>query len=153
MAGKGDNSGKQITDQLACVLASTFTLQLKTQNFHWNVTGPNFAALHVLFEGQYNELFAAVDEVAERIRALGPMAPGSYAAFQKLTTVEDAPAEPPGFKAMIAELAKDHETLSTACGDLRKSAESFADSVTGDLMNGRMMAHDKAGWMLRAHLE
>lgn len=149
MAGKGDNSGKPIADRLA----TTFTPQLETRNFHGNVTGPNFGTLHVHFAGQYYALFAAIDEVAERIRAIGPMAPGSCAAFRKLTTVKDAPAETPVCKTMIAELAKGHETLSTACAEPREAADEAEDTAIGNPMNGRRMAREKAAWMPRARLE
>ncbi|MBM3523869.1 MAG: DNA starvation/stationary phase protection protein, partial [Alphaproteobacteria bacterium] len=134
------------------VLASSYVLMLKTQNFHWNVTGPNFGPLHDLFGKQYEELFAANDEIAERIRALDEIAPGSLAAFARLSTVKDAAAEPPAWKSMIAELLKDHETMSALAGELRAFADEAGDTATGDLMNGRIDAHDKAAWMLRAHL-
>jgi starvation-inducible DNA-binding protein len=153
-SGKSRNDpGKAIADRLGGVLASSYTLMLKTQNFHWNVTGPNFGPLHELFGAQYAELFAAVDALAERIRALGPFAPGSYAAFGRLSRVEDAPASPPGYKAMIADLARDHATLSAQCAELREFADDAGDTATGDLMNGRIELHDKTAWMLRAHLE
>ena len=153
-ASKGRNDPTQaIADRLGKVLASSYTLMLKTQNFHWNVTGPTFGPLHEMFGKQYEELFAANDEIAERIRALGGFAPGSYAEFGRLSAVRDAPANPPGYKSMIADLAHDHATLSSLCAELREFADDSGDTATGDLMNGRIEVPDKAGWMLRAHLE
>lgn len=152
-SGKGSNSKAVIADKLGVVLASTYTLQLKTQNFHWNVTGPNFGTLHELFDKQYNEIFVAVDEVAERIRALGSITPGSFAHFAKLSEIKEAPAKPPGEKAMISALADDNETLSKLCTEVGSFADDAGDTATGDLMNNRIAAHDKAAWMLRAHLQ
>ena len=153
MANKANsNSRSAIAGKLGVVLASSFTLMLKSQNFHWNVTGPTFGPLHELFGKQYDELFAALDELAERIRALDEVAPGSFAAYGKLSTIKDAPNTPPGHKAMIAELEKDHETMSALCSALREFADDAGDTATGDLMNGRIEVHDKAAWMLRAHL-
>ena len=153
-SGKGRNDpSKEVADRLGKVLASSYTLMLKTQNFHWNVTGPTFGPLHTLFGAQYEEQFAANDTIAERIRALGPFSPGSYAEFGKLSVVKDAPASPPAHKTMIAELAKDQGTLSALCSELREFADDAGDTATGDLMNGRIEVHDKNAWMLRAHLE
>ena len=149
---KSSNSRSAVAAKLGVVLASSYTLMLKTQNFHWNVTGPNFTSLHELFGKQYEEIFAANDEIAERIRALDEISPGSLAAFAKLSTIKDAPTEPPGYKQMIAELLKDNETLSALASELRAFADDAGDTATGDLMNGRIDAHDKAAWMLRAHL-
>lgn len=146
------NSRTAIADRLKLVLASSFSLMLKTQNFHWNVTGPNFTSLHELFGKQYEEIFAANDEIAERIRALNEFSPGSLAAFAELSAVKDAPAQPPAFARMIAELLNDNETLSRLAAELRAFADDAGDTATGDLMNGRIDAHDKAAWMLRAHL-
>jgi starvation-inducible DNA-binding protein len=153
MADESSNSKVVIAERLGAVLASTSALQLKTQNFHWNVTGQNFGALHELFEKQYNELFAAVDEVAERIRALGAVAPGSFAQFSELSEIKEAPAKPPADKTMIKVLADDNETLSKLCTEVGSFADDAGDTATGDLMNGRIHAHDKAAWMLRAHLQ
>ena len=153
MASKGDNRDKEIATKLGDILAASYTLQIKTHNFHWNVTGPNFGTLHLLFENQYNELFAANDVIAERIRAVGEFAPGSLAAFQRRSEVEDAPDKPPAAEAMIATLVRDHETLSGRCGALRVIADDSDDTATGDLMNERMAAHDKHAWMLRSHLQ
>ena len=148
-----NDSRKAVAEKLGVVLASSYTLMLKSQNYHWNVTGPAFGPLHELFGAQYAELFAAGDEIAERIRALGPFAPGSYAEFGKLSIVRDAPASPPAHKSMIADLARDHGAVSTLCAELREFADDSGDTATGDLMNGRIKAHDKAACILRAHLE
>lgn len=153
MAETKANSKTVIADKLGAALGSTAMLQLKTQNFHWNVTGQNFGALHELFEHQYNELFAAVDEIAERIRALGAVSPGSFAKFTELSEIDEAPAKPPSDKAMIKALAEDNETLSKLCTGIGSFADDAGDTATGDLMNGRIKAHDKAAWMLRAHLQ
>jgi starvation-inducible DNA-binding protein len=142
----------KVAERLKVVLASSYTLMLKTQNFHWNVTGPNFTSLHELFGKQYEGIFAANDEIAERIRALGQLSPGSYAAFAKLTVIKDAPAKPPAYAQMIDELLKDNEAMSRLASDLRAFADEAGDTATGDLMNGRIDAHDKAAWMLRSHL-
>ncbi len=150
---KRTNSQSVIAEKLGVVLASTSMLQLKTQNFHWNVTGPNFGALHELFEKQYEELFAAVDEVAERIRALEATPPGTFAAFSDLSKIKEAPAKPPSDKAMIKALVDDNETLSKLCVDVGSFADDAGDAATGDMMNGRILAHDKAAWMLRSHLQ
>lgn len=146
------NSRAAVADKLKVVLASSYTLMLKTQNYHWNVTGPTFTSLHELFGKQYEEIFAANDEIAERIRALGEFSPGSLAAFAKLTTVKDAPSSPPAYAQMIADLLKDNEAMSKLASELRAFADDAGDTATGDLMNGRIDAHDKAAWMLRSHL-
>lgn len=146
------NSRAEVAEKLKVVLASSYTLMLKTQNYHWNVTGPTFTSLHDLFGQQYEEMFAANDEIAERIRALGQVSPGSLAAFARLSEIADAPADPPPHAQMIADLLKDNETMSRLASDLRAFADDAGDTATGDMMNGRIDAHDKAGWMLRAHL-
>jgi starvation-inducible DNA-binding protein len=155
MAGKksGGNSSKAMADALAKVLANTYTLYLKTHNYHWNVTGPQFASLHTLFETQYTELAAAVDTVAERIRALGHVAPGSYAAFGKLSEVKEAPDSPPGAMAMVRELAADNEALIRLAEKANDVADESGDVASGDMMIERMQVHAKSAWMLRAHLE
>lgn len=150
---KSSNSKKVIAEKLGTVLASSYMLQLKTQNFHWNVTGPTFHQLHLLFETQYTELGAAVDDIAERIRALEAVTPGSFSEFTKLSKIEEAPAKPPLDKKMIAALAEDNETLSKLCTEVGSFADDAGDTATGDLMNGRIAAHDKAAWMLRSHLQ
>lgn len=129
------------------LLADTYALALKTQNFHWNVTGPHFHDLHVLFEGQYDGLSEAVDELAERIRALKATAPGSFAAFSALTGISEAKG---GESAadMVRLLAEGHEEASRAARAVIDASSD--DPVTADLATVRSAAHDKAAWMLRA---
>lgn len=153
MARTDSNKNKAMADALSKALANTYSLYLKTHNFHWNVTGPNFASLHTLFETQYTELAAAVDEIAERIRAIGHMAPGSYSAFGRLSEVKDAPDTPPSDKAMLQQLAEDNETLVKVSEEANRVADETGDVASGDLMIARMQAHAKAAWMLRAHLQ
>ncbi len=151
--GLSDNARKTVADALSGVLADTYTLYLKTHNFHWNVTGPGFPYLHKLFEEQYTELAGAVDELAERIRALGHPAPGSYAAFGKLSSLKDAPNTPPAAKEMIRQLLADNEAIARKAREVQQTVEDAGDTETGDLMVGRMQVHGKAAWMLRAQLE
>ncbi len=153
-ANKGRNDpSKTMADALGRVLANTYTLYLKTHNYHWNVTGPQFASLHTLFEQQYTELSAAVDMVAERIRALGHVAPGSYSAYGKLSEIKEAPDSPPEAMAMVRELAADNEALIRLAEKANEIAEEGGDVASGDMMIERMQVHAKAAWMLRAHLE
>ena len=153
-ASKGRNDpSKTVADTLSRILANTYTLYIKTHNYHWNVTGPQFASLHTMFETQYTELAAAVDTIAERIRALGHVAPGSYAAFSKLSEIKDAPESPPEAMQMIRELAADNETLVRLANEANDVAEENDDVASGDMMIERMQVHSKAAWMLRAHLE
>jgi len=154
VASKGRNDqSKTMADALGRVLANTYTLYLKTHNYHWNVTGPQFASLHALFEQQYTELSAAVDMVAERIRALGHVAPGSYSAYGKLSEIKEAPDSPPEAMAMVRELAADNEALTRLAEKANEIADEVGDVASGDMMIERMQAHAKAAWMLRAHLE
>jgi starvation-inducible DNA-binding protein len=153
-ANKGRNDpSKTMADALSRVLANTYTLYLKTHNYHWNVTGPQFASLHTLFEQQYTELSAAVDTIAERIRALGHVAPGSYSAYGKLSEIKEAPDSPPEAMAMVRELAADNEALTRLAEKANEIAEEGGDVASGDMMIERMQVHAKSAWMLRAHLE
>jgi starvation-inducible DNA-binding protein len=132
MAPKGRNdASKTMAEALGRVLANTYTLYLKTHNYHWNVTGPQFASLHTMFETQYAELAAAVDTVAERIRSLGHVAPGSYAAFGKLSEIKDAPDQPPEAMQMIRELAADNETLIKLAEKANEIADESNDVASG----------------------
>lgn len=149
---KKSNSKAEIVEKLGVVLASSYALQLKTQNFHWNVTGPNFHSIHLLFEKQYDDLAEAVDLIAERIRALGANSPGSFAEFGKLTKIKEAPAKPPAEKIMLQTLADDNEALSKLCNSLSTFSDDAEDHATADIMNGRVEQHDKNTWMLRAHI-
>lgn len=142
-------SNKPVTDALKKILADTYTLQLKTQNYHWNVEGPHFRSLHLLFEEQYNELFTAVDSIAERIRALGEKAPGSYAEFAKLTKLKEADDSLEGI-ALAKDLAKANEQVTKNLKSALAVAEKADDASTADLLTQRITTHDKAAWMLRS---
>ncbi len=137
---------------LSTLLASSYTLYLKTHNYHWNVTGPMFTTLHTLFMTQYTELSLAVDEVAERIRTLGAPAPGSYTAFIKLSKVKEENGSPDA-KAMIKQLVADQATILEVAKAVIKAAEKDRDQVSADLATRRMDVHAKNAWMLRSHLE
>ncbi len=141
-----------VADELAHLLADTYTLYLKTQNFHWNVTGPLFPALHALFETQYEELAEATDTIAERIRALGVLAPATFSEFLKLTSLKEGSSKLSA-EDMVKALMKDHETISHHLLDVFEKANSADDQGTVDLLTERMRAHDKAAWMLRSSLE
>jgi starvation-inducible DNA-binding protein len=145
------NEDSQVAEALSRVLADTFTLYLKTHNFHWNVTGPMFYTLHLMFEEQYNELWLAGDAIAERIRALGSIAPGSYREFSKLSYLQETEAVPSA-KEMIAELLRDHETCARTARWALSVARAAVDAPTEDLLTERVMAHEKAAWMLKSIL-
>lgn len=144
-------SNKPITEALKRVLAETYGLMLKTQNYHWNVEGPQFPGLHALFMTQYSELFLAVDEVAERIRTLGEVAPGSYGEFAKLSKIKDGNGELDP-DAMVKDLYQDNMTVLASIKKAFAAAEKAGDQPTVDLMNARTAAHEKAAWMLRSSL-
>jgi len=141
-----------VVEALAVLLADTYTLYLKTQNYHWNVTGPHFGQLHTLFQTQYEELALANDLLAERIRALGEKAPGSYSAFAKLSSIREE-TNSPSATQMLKNLVKDHETLAASAGAVLKAAEAASDEPTLDMAIQRMDVHQKTRWMLAAHLE
>lgn len=141
-----------IADALAQLLADSYTLYLKTHNYHWNVTGPHFGALHAMFEVQYNDLALAVDEIAERIRALGHFAPGSYAEFGARTAVPEAQGHPDAM-TMVRDLAQDHETVAKAAAATITVAAAAGDEPTAGMATNRQEVHEKAAWMLRAFLE
>ena len=143
--------GQRVAEALSNVLADTFVLYLKTQNFHWNVTGPMFHTLHQMFEEQYNELWLAVDAIAERIRSVGFIAPGSYGEFTRLTYLQDAPAATNATE-MIAELLRDHETAARTTRSALAAARTAVDAPTEDLLTQRLAAHEKTAWMLRSIL-
>ncbi len=143
---------KQIAHGLARLLADTYTLYLKTHNFHWNVTGPMFNALHLMFETQYMELALAVDLIAERIRALDFPAPGSYTEFAKLSTIAEA-AGKPGWKSMVQQLVAGQEAVIRTARDLFPVVDEAGDEPTADLLTQRMQVHEKTAWMLRSLLE
>lgn len=140
---------KQIADGLSQLLAETYTLYLKTHNYHWNVTGPMFNTLHLMFEAQYIELAAAVDEIAERIRALGHPAPASYAAYSKLSTITEEDDHPDA-ETMIRRLVDAQQTVvKTARAQLNVVGDA-QDEPTADLLTQRMQIHEKNAWMLRS---
>ncbi len=141
-----------IAEGLARVLADSYTLYLKTHNYHWNVTGPMFQTLHVMFEGHYTELAMAVDELAERIRALGEMAPGSYREFTTLNSVGEDEDQPDATE-MIRRLVKGHEAVVRTARAAFPAAEKAEDQATMDLLTQRMQVHEKTAWMLRSLLE
>jgi starvation-inducible DNA-binding protein len=142
---------QRLAEALSQVLANTFILSLKTQSFHWNVTGPMFYTLHSMFEEQYNELWRAGDAIAERIRALGCAAPGSYREFAKLTYLRESEALPSA-TGMIGELLSDHETCARNVRGALALSRSAVDAATEDLLTQRLLAHEKAGWMLQSLL-
>ena len=143
---------KAIADGLSHLLADTYTLYLKTHNYHWNVTGPMFNTLHLMFETQYNELALAVDLIAERIRALGYPAPGSYAQYAKLSVIRETNGVPAA-EEMIADLVKGQEAVVRTARGVFPTAEKANDQATIDLLTQRMNIHEKTAWMLRALLE
>jgi starvation-inducible DNA-binding protein len=142
---------KAIAEGLSRVLADTYTLYLKTHNFHWNVTGPMFQTLHLMFETQYNELALAVDQIAERIRALGHPAPGTYAEYSKLSSIKEA-AGVPKAEAMIAELVEGQEAVVRTARRIFPVVDKANDEATADLLTQRMQVHEKTAWMLRSLL-
>lgn len=144
---------KEIAGGLSRVLADSYTLYLKTHNFHWNVTGPMFNSLHEMFMTQYTELWNAVDPIAERIRALGHVAPGSYAEFGKLSSLPDAPSEPPKAMKMVRILMEGHEAVARTARSLLPVVEAASDEPTTDLLVQRLTVHEQAAWMLRSLLE
>jgi starvation-inducible DNA-binding protein len=141
-----------IADNLSRVLADSYTLYLKTHNFHWNVTGPMFNTLHLMFEEQYTELWQAADLIAERIRALGYPAPGSYSQYAKLSTIKEETGVPDA-KEMIAQLVKGQESVAKTARKAFSVAEKANDQPTADLLTQRMEVHEKNAWMLRSMLE
>lgn len=149
--GINDENRKRIADGLGRVLADTYTLYLKTHHFHWNVEGPMFQQLHALFQTHYNELWLAVDDVAERIRTLGFPAPGSYSAFARLTSIPETDGIPDAM-AMVRQLKDGHESVVRTIREILPSAQAAHDESTASLLSDRLVIHEKTAWMLRAHL-
>ena len=143
---------EKIADGLARLLADTYSLYLKTHNFHWNVEGPMFNTLHLMFMTQYTELWNALDAIAERIRALGYPAPGSYKAFGKLTSIEDTDGVPDAMD-MVRLLVKGHEAVTRTARKVFPAAEKAGDESTADLLTQRLQIHEKTAWMLRSLLK
>jgi starvation-inducible DNA-binding protein len=149
---KRDKSKDAVIAALAKLLASTYTVYTKTHGFHWNVTGPHFNSLHTLFMAEYTELALAVDLIAERMRALGAIAPASYAAFAELSAVPEQRGAPKAI-AMVKELAGDQQILVGVAQELLQAAEQAGDDASQDLAVQRLHVHQKNAWMLRSHLE
>jgi starvation-inducible DNA-binding protein len=158
-AGKAVNIGIREKDRAAIaqglnrLLADTYTLYLTTHNFHWNVTGPMFNTLHTMFMDQYTELWNAVDPIAERIRALGHPAAGSYGQFGSLSSLPDAPATPPKALEMVRILVEGHEAVARTARAVFPLADEASDEPTADLLTQRLDVHEKTAWMLRSLLE
>lgn len=150
--GIREKDRKAIAEGLSKLLADSYTLYLKTHNYHWNVTGPMFNTLHLMFEAQYTELALAVDLIAERIRALGHPAPGSYKAFGKLTVIEEETGVPAAVE-MIRNLVIGQEAVTRTARKLFPLVDKVGDEPTADLLTQRMQIHEKNAWMLRSLLE
>lgn len=146
---------KKIAQALSTYQSDAFTLYLKTHNFHWNVTGPMFNALHLMFEGQYTEQWNALDDVAERIRALGFNAPGSYAEFIRLSSIKEEPGltEAPDWREMVRQLVVGNEAVCRSARKVLDVADDADDEPTEDLMTQRLQVHEKNAWMLRSLLQ
>ena len=142
---------QQIAGGLSKLLADSYSLYLKTHNYHWNVEGPMFNTLHLMFEQHYTELATAVDEIAERIRALGVKAPGSYTAFGRLTNIDEATGDESA-EEMIRQLVIGQETVARTAREAIKAADAASDEPTADLLTQRMQIHEKNAWMLRSML-
>lgn len=149
--GINEGDRKDISEGLSRLLADTYTLYLKTHNFHWNVTGPMFQTLHLMFETQYNELALAVDLIAERIRALGFPAPATYADFSRLSSIKEEAGVPNALE-MIRLLVEGQEAVVRTARTTFKAAEKASDEPTADLLTQRMQSHEKTAWMLRSLL-
>jgi starvation-inducible DNA-binding protein len=143
---------ESIAQNLSKLLADTYSLYLKTHSFHWNVTGPMFNTLHLMFETQYNQLWTAADLIAERIRALDVHAPGSYTQFGKLTSIAEETGVP-DWKAMVQQLVEGHETATRTAREAFRVADQADDQPTADLATQRMQEHEKTAWMLRSLLK
>jgi starvation-inducible DNA-binding protein len=149
--GINEQDRQAIADGLSRLLADTYTLYLKTHNFHWNVTGPMFQTLHLMFEAQYNELALAVDLIAERIRALGFPAPGTYSEYANLSSIAETPGVPTA-QEMIKLLVEGQEAVVRTARSLFPLVEAVSDEPTADLLTQRMQVHEKTAWMLRSLL-
>ncbi len=150
--GMSEQDRSDIAKGLNHLLADTYTLYLMTHNFHWNVKGPMFNTLHLMFEGQYNELALAVDLIAERIRALGYPAPGTYGEFAELSSIKEVKGQPVA-EEMIRHLVLGQESIVKTARSLFPAVEKAADEPTADLLTQRMQLHEKNAWMLRSLLE
>ncbi|GAB2677811.1 Dps family protein [Aliiglaciecola aliphaticivorans] len=149
--GINETDRNQIADGLKKLLADSYTLYLQTHNFHWNVTGPQFRELHLMFEEHYTELAVAVDDIAERIRTLGLVAPGTYKEFAKLSAIKEVDGVPAADE-MVKILLQGHEQVVKTCRDALKLAQDADDESSAALVSDRMREHEKTAWMLRATL-
>ena len=149
--GIDEKDRTEIAKGLGHFLADTYTLYLKTHNFHWNVTGPMFQTLHLMFETQYNELWTAVDLIAERIRSLGVFAPGTYAEYSKLSSIKETEGVP-NAQDMLRQLVEGHEAVVRTARSLYPLVEKASDEATADLLTQRIQLHEKTAWMLRSLL-
>jgi starvation-inducible DNA-binding protein len=149
--GMNEKARREVADAIQHLLADSYAVYLKTQNFHWNVKGPNFYSLHIFFEKQYTEMADAVDEIAERIQALGFYVEASFSAFEKACCMKEE-KKPINAKKMIEILLADHEALICCARQIGALAEKEDDQATVDLMARRLGAHEKFAWMLRSHL-
>jgi len=147
--GINENDRTQIAQGLGNLLADSYTLYLQTHNFHWNVTGPQFRELHLMFEEHYTELALAVDEIAERIRTLGAVAPGTYKQFSALSAIKEVDGVPSAVE-MVAILTKGHEQVINTCRTVLEPAQKAGDESTVALVSDRMRLHEKTAWMLRS---
>ena len=150
--GIPEKEREQIAEGLSRLLADTFTLYLTTHNFHWNVKGPMFQTLHLMFEAQYNELWLALDAIAERIRALGFAAPGTYSQYAKLSSIKETQGVPEA-KQMVAILVAGQEAVARTARKIFPVVDKSSDEPTADLLTQRMQVHEKTAWMLRSLLE
>ena len=150
--GISEKDRKRIAEGLSRLLADNFTLYLQTHNFHWNVKGPMFQTLHVMFMEQYNELWVALDEIAERIRALGYPAPGTNAGFARLTSIAETQGVPEA-REMVRLLVQGHEAVARTARKIFPAVEKAGDEPTADLLTQRLQVHEKTAWMLRSLLE
>ena len=150
--GIAEQDRAAIAEGLSRLLADTYTLYLKTHNFHWNVTGPMFNTLHLMFEGQYTELALAVDAIAERIRALGFPAPGTYAAYARLSSIKEEEEGVPSADDMIKQLVQGQEAVVRTARGIFPLLDKVSDEPTADLLTQRMQVHEKTAWMLRSLL-
>jgi starvation-inducible DNA-binding protein len=150
--GIGDRDRRRIADGLGRVLADTYSLYLKTHNFHWNVEGPMFNTLHLMFMEQYTELWNALDAIAERIRSLGYPAPGTNTEFARLTSIEETPGVPDAME-MVRLLVTGHEAVARTARSVFPTADDAGDESTADLLTQRLQIHEKTAWMLRSLLK
>lgn len=150
--GMSKDQRGQISEGLGTLLADTYSLYLMSHNFHWNVTGPMFQTLHIMFEEQYTELATAIDEIAERIRALGFFAPATFSAYAKRSNIKQ-PEGVPNANEMIQQMVKGHEAVIKTARSIFPSVDEASDEPTADLLTQRMQIHEKSAWMLRSLLE